>query len=463
MSFEVPARRRDDTSVPSRARRLLRWLAIGCIPGVAVTEGGCGPSPRALDDQATATAAAPVINGTDDRKELYELAPAARDAIAESVAVLMWAHRIDYSDIAAPRALSLAESAGVCADERFAAQPAAALCSATLIDDDLVLTAGHCLGESLDEASVRCARLLVVFDYFMKGPGELFPLSDESVYSCRRVAFHERTSTSEDFRDVALIELDRAVDELRKPVSIDDEPAQAGASLLEASSGAALPLKIDEGGAVVEVPEGAGFFIASTDSFGGGSGAPLFNEAHELVGHQVRGLVDWRRDGDCLRPAVAEEANEQHQHIGVSMAALCDSGWASERLCARAPRCGDHVCRAGESDLGCLEDCAPSACGDALCEVDERDTCAEDCARYRAVPASWQYDPADFPVPPAERPRHERYSGCSLRHPATHGETWLTFVALALFVAAHRGRSLELPYARNLPASHEKTPSRRKR
>jgi hypothetical protein len=440
MSFEVPARHRDDTRVLSRSRRLLRCLAVGCISGVAVAGGGCGPTPRAPDDQATATA--PVINGSDDRKELYELAPAARESIAASVAVLMWAHRIDYSAIAAPRALTLAESARVCDDERFADQPAAAVCSATLIDDDLVLTAGHCLGESLDEASARCARLLVVFDYFMMAPGELFPLTDESVYACRRVAFHDRTSTSDDFRDIAVIELDRVVDASRKPATIAGDPPEAGSSLVAASSGAALPLKIDGGGSVVEVPEGAGFFVASTDSFAGGSGAPLFNEAHELVGHQVRGLVDWRRDGDCLRPAVAEEANEQHQHIGVSIAALCDSGWPSERLCARASRCGDPVCRAGESERGCPEDCAPSACGDALCELDERDTCVEDCARYRAVPASWQYDPAEFPVPPAERPRHERDSGCSLRHPATQGETWLAFIALALFVAAHRRRSV---------------------
>ncbi len=403
---------------------------------------GCGTGPRLLDELETSTAVAPVINGTDDRHELYELTPAgARETIAGSVAALMWAHRIDYANLAAPRALTLAEAAGVCEDERFADQPAAAHCTATLIDDDLMLTAGHCLGESLAEANDQCSRLLVVFDYFMAGPGELFPLAADGVYSCRRVVFHERSSTTEDFRDIAVIELDRAVSGSRRPASVAGEPLAVGAPLLLASSGAALPLKIDAGGAVTAVPDGAGFFVASTDSFAGGSGAPLFDEALELVGHQVRGVVDWRSDADCLRAAVAAEPNEQHQRITVTLAALCDSGWPSERLCGRAPVCGDTVCSAPESAEGCPDDCAPSECGDSLCELDERAACPDDCARYRAVPASWQYDPAGFPLA-EEPPPGERSAGCSMGHavtPRTHG---LALSALMLlFAAAHRRRS----------------------
>jgi hypothetical protein len=441
MPFEtVLGRRHEKTRAAPRALRFLWCLALGCAPGIAVLQLGCGPSPRVRDDGATAAAAAPVINGADDRKELYELLPdAARQTIAASVAVLMWAHRIDYSDIAAPRALTLEESTGVCADERFADQPAAALCSATLIDDDLVLTAGHCLGESLAEANDHCSRLLVVFDFFMRAPGDPFPLSGAGVYACRRVAHHVVTSAGEDFRDIAVIELDRGVDASRRPASLAGDPPGVGDSVLEASSGAGVPLKIDAGGAVVDVPDGTGFLVASTDSFAGGSGAPLFNEALEFVGHQVRGLADWRSDGGCLRAAVAEQANEQHQRVAVTLAALCESGWPSVRLCLRGPRCGDGICTASESNEICAADCPPPDCGDFFCDLDERDECPEDCARYRSVPASWYYDPADFAPATGEPPVRERDPGCSLRRPPAQRMSWF-LVALLLFAGAGRRR-----------------------
>ncbi|HEY6726499.1 MAG TPA: hypothetical protein VI197_20835 [Polyangiaceae bacterium] len=41
--------------------------------------------------------------------------------------------------------------------------------------------------------------------------------------------------------------------------------------------------------------------MADTDSFAGGSGGPLYNEALELMGHQVRGELDWKYEDGCAR------------------------------------------------------------------------------------------------------------------------------------------------------------------
>jgi hypothetical protein len=336
-----------------------------------------------------------VINGDDDREELYELTRSeARETLTRSVAALFWAHRIDYADPTELRALSLQKALGVCGDVRFADQPAAAACSATLIDDDLVLTAGHCLGYRPEDGPELCQRLLVVFGYHYLAPGELaLTAGGEGIFACRRVVHYEKSSSGENFRDLAILQLDRPVGSERQPVPIANQTPKVGEALIAASHGAGLPLKVDQGGEVIAVPSGADYLVASTDSFAGGSGAPLFDTALQFVGHQVRGAADWENEGDCARPARSEKPAEEHQLVAASIQALCDGGWPSQRLCRTPSACGDGMCTGTETNGNCGRDCAAASCGDGLCEPSERAACAQDCRAYLDVPA----DHLDYP------------------------------------------------------------------
>jgi len=186
-----------------------------------------------------------------------------------------------------------------CRVHEFAEQPAAAVCSATLIDVDLVLTAGHCLGDSQQEATDRCKRLQVVFGYYYISPGELGLASADDIYACRQVVYHRHTYSDHDFADVSVLRLDRPVTANRRPVTLGVDRPQAGDALVAAANGVGLPMKVDAGGRVVEVPPDADYFVASTDSFEGGSGGPVFNDAMALVGYQVRGELDWQAGNGC--------------------------------------------------------------------------------------------------------------------------------------------------------------------
>lgn len=118
--------------------------------------------------------AAAVLNGEDDRSELFEVEKAdEREVLQRGVAALMWAHRIDVRRPRELRATSAGEALGLCDDEKFAVQPSASFCSATLIDDELVLTAGHCLGDDAAAAAERCQRLWITFDYHYAEPHRL--------------------------------------------------------------------------------------------------------------------------------------------------------------------------------------------------------------------------------------------------------------------------------------------------
>jgi hypothetical protein len=181
---------------------------------------------------------------------------------------------------------------------------------------------------------------------------------------------------------VAILQLDRAVSVDRTPVAIASRRPLVGDALLAAAHGAGLPLKVDRGGKVIEVPEKGDHLVASTDSFVGGSGAPLFDAGLGLIGYQVRGARDWVDDGACVRTADAVEPTEEHQLVHIAIDALCDSGWPSAALCEAVPSCGDNVCSAGETDDSCGEDCPTPRCGDGVCEFAERASCDHDCSQY---------------------------------------------------------------------------------
>jgi hypothetical protein len=355
----------------------------------------------------------------------------------------MWAHRIEFgeSDSVELRSASLSGTLGVCDDEPFAAQPAAALCSASLIDDDLVLTAGHCLGSSREEAEERCRRLWVVFDYMLDESDELALESADSVYACRRVVHHTKQNSDDDFLDMAVLQLDRNAIRNRTPIPLAASRPEPGERVLAATHGAGLPLKVDDGGQVLEVPADANYFVADTDSFAGGSGGPLYNEELELIGHQVRGQPDWTFAGDCARVDDAGESKEQHQIAATSLAKLCETDWPSERLCGEPSACGDGICNAGETHEDCAADCAEPSCGDGLCERSERLDCAVDCRAFPDVPVSWASDPLNYqlgfdPDPeldPGTKSNRGRTGGCAFAgdapRAAAGGVLWLALLA----------------------------------
>lgn len=380
-------------------KRVPSAFVAGILP---IALGSCAWQPGLSNGpEETGSLVSAVLNGQDDRKELYELdSLAARDLVAGSVAALMWENRIQYAHPTTLRAVSAGEALSLCADERFAEQPTAAFCSATLVDDDLVLTAGHCLGDTMQSAVDRCKRLLIVFGYHYSAPNELALASADDIYTCRQVAFHVNRYSPGNFADEAILQLDRKVNAMRHPTAIRGKPPRVGESLVSATHGVGLPLKTDLGGAVVEVPSGADYFVASTDSFEGGSGSPQFSSTLELIGVQVRGAPDWLAGDGCWRARHSDQPMEQHQLASRVLEDFCNSGWPSERLCGRTSACGDAVCSGPETVQSCAQDCRAPRCGDGLCEPSERALCGEDCRAYAEVPPEWLLDPALYRLPP---------------------------------------------------------------
>jgi hypothetical protein len=357
--------------------------------GLATSCAGSREEP--FSDSAQRDQSQWLIYGNDDRVEVFESpSRVVRDFARSSLAALVFSHRLRYGESAqlAYDLSSLAEAKHLCQAERFSDQPALAACSGVLIDDDLLLTAGHCLGKDAEEARSYCRDLTAVFDFHYTAHGELELASDDA-RTCRTVSVHRFVDGDGNSADFAVLQLDRAAGPERAPASIAARAVEALESTICIGNGGGLPTKVDAGGRILEAQTHPEFFRATTDSFVGGSGSAVLDARLELLGIQSRGNPDFGFNGTCNQVLVQSDGSELHQKASRAVEALCASGWPSMRLCQRAPACGDSVCSASETSATCPEDCPEETCGDGVCRVVETRTCDADCGRLNRVPSGW--------------------------------------------------------------------------
>ena len=310
--------------------------------------GACGsPDPASVGDVE-----ASVVYGADDRMEVYAHPNESLQAIAREsiVAVIPWFYLDGRSDgtydVVAPLLRDDPRFFGsFCEDEPFGNQPTAAVCSATLIADDLVLTAGHCFDEG-----GSCDRHAFVFDYHLEGPDELLPVRAENVYSCEELVLDLDSSAGSLAPDFSVVRLDRPVGGNRRPVDFRvDVPLDLGDPVAMIGFGTGLPTKIDDGAAVAD-PRIAerDFYLVNLDAFQGHSGSGIFDSQSRLAGILIGGRVpdyDIDEEDECYRPSFFEdsEAREFAHDIAPIIGTLCAEGLTDGEWC-EPDACGGESC-----------------------------------------------------------------------------------------------------------------------
>ena len=177
-----------------------------------------------------ANAASKAIYGADDRKEYFEV-PKEIQARADAVVSLWDESKVlrnqsgDFLLSGRPFAEKVFNREGgkLCDSEPFRSQPIGAECSGTLVGEDLVMTAGHCINTQQD-----CDGMRIVFDFNIKRRGgeatTIVPAS--SVYLCSSIVAAKNeevpgaASQAGKTLDYAIIRLDRKVTG-RKPLPIN--------------------------------------------------------------------------------------------------------------------------------------------------------------------------------------------------------------------------------------------------
>ncbi|HEY6882175.1 MAG TPA: serine protease [Polyangiales bacterium] len=344
-----------------------RWCWFTLVSTGCAFEGT--PDPLALDGTEQA-----IIYGNDDRRDVYEHPdPILRGLARSSVVALIPRSRLSRSADGEITIFTqpLEDAFHVCADERFAAQPTAAECSGVLIDDDLVLTAGHCF-----PSDTACARYAFLFDYFLRAAADPEPLSLGDIYACRRIV--KRVVSSEASLvpriDYAIVQLDRpAVG--RTAVSPRTSALLPGEPLATIGCASGLPAKIDSGAhALATRDDVLDYFVLDSDTFQGSSGSGVFDVNGSLLGVLVRGGEDYvdRSNAMCKVPKVVSwpldagpprSVGEEATYVARAIEGLCSElHWPSEHLCGVSARCGDGICNDHETQVNCPADCACKDC-----------------------------------------------------------------------------------------------------
>jgi V8-like Glu-specific endopeptidase len=308
---------------------LCTLAAVGCGP---LEPGEAPPSPEVLGESK-----APVVYGTDNRTDVYAHADATLRARAEQATVALM-NPGDFNtsnpNNVTFNAQTLGAAYNLCTSERFRDDPTPAFCSGTLIDDDLVLTAGHCI-----TSASECTNTRFVFKFYRTAATALQTVTTADIFSCQSIVARQQAVVNGQNLDYAVVRLDRAATPrfTPAPVRAGNTALAVGQPITVIGSGSGIPFKIDSGGTVRDARAGTlDYFVANTDTFGGNSGSGVYEmSGYTVAGILVRGETDYVTSGNCKVVNVCTETGcrgEDITYVRPAINAYCAVA-GSLRLC----------------------------------------------------------------------------------------------------------------------------------
>jgi hypothetical protein len=223
-----------------------------------------------------------VVYGDDDRVDVVNHPDLEVRNYANSVAAMISKSRIASNGNLTGQTLGMQNN--LCSTERFRDQKAIASCTGFLVDDDLLLTAGHCVksGGKCDSTS----RWVFGFS------GLSYKVNPDDIYKCSAVESFKLDSSSG--LDYALVRLDRKVAGRKALQFRLNGKISNDSNLVVLGHPSGLPLKIADN-AQVRTNSKSSYFVANLDTFGGNSGSPVIDLNTGVVeGILVRGEQDYQ-------------------------------------------------------------------------------------------------------------------------------------------------------------------------
>ena len=262
---------------------------------------------------------------TDNRFDVYMAEGAIQQAARATAALILKSKLKKEGDYYIANHPPTLKEVGWCASEAFSKQPILASCSAFMVAKDILVTAGHCF-RGADGAPIH--DYYVVFGYEMQSNQRAklrFPAKD--VYLINKEIEVKKTVV----QDSAVVQLNRAVND-RQIFKFKAGEIAKGTKLTLFGYPSGLPLKIANGGKVLENQMSKTVFASNVDAFHGNSGSPVLNSAglkqnpprFMVEGILVSGSDDYSKT-DLNRQGCARSIPCQAIHINYNRGGRCTS------------------------------------------------------------------------------------------------------------------------------------------
>jgi V8-like Glu-specific endopeptidase len=233
--------------------------------------------------------------GSDRRKEFFEIQDNNALQAANSVAAIIPSDYFQQTN----HGLQISQTTfghlfHLCSDQAYFSEPVAPGCSAFVVKDDVIATAGHCV------AMLPSSRIVFGFRA-EKQDGQIrynTLIPDSQVYRAVQVLAKKEEDSGVDY---ALVKVDRPIVD-HPPLRLHSGgDVSIGNFVYVLGHPSGLPLKMADGAIVSDVTSN-GYFLSKLDTFGGNSGSPVLNPANNLVeGILVRGGTDFRPVQTCQK------------------------------------------------------------------------------------------------------------------------------------------------------------------
>ncbi len=208
------------------------------------------------------------VYGEDNRQEVSRGTRLHQRLADSTAALIVNSFMIKEGSSSRIDAPTLEQQDGVCASERYRDQPAASVCSGTLIGPDLMLTAAHCY----NSASI-CQHASWVFGFNESKNGK-YKIKNKEIYKCKEIVF--RDFDIKNGRDFAVVKLDRIV-KGHAPVALRQAGVAAvNTSLVLIGHPRGLPTKIADNAWITSVKDNS-ILMSNVDAYTGNSGSGVFN------------------------------------------------------------------------------------------------------------------------------------------------------------------------------------------
>lgn len=227
------------------------------------------------------------IFNDDDRQNAYEIDAEYLKTSEASIALIPKYKLIKVGDYYQVKTKSLIEQFNFCADAKFAQEPQTANCSASLITNQHILTAAHCIDKQWE--GYRMQDFYAVFNFkktdknqqhYLIKASDVFTLEQEIHYDFD-------TTMSKTALDLAIYKLSAVTN--YRPAKLNFKKIRKSDKVFVLGYPLGVPLKLSNDSEIISVGENKNSFRHQLDTFSVNSGSPIFNEDHEIIGVHVRG------------------------------------------------------------------------------------------------------------------------------------------------------------------------------